>query len=580
MRAMRAVAAFLGLMLGGGAVLAQEAPGARAATPPELLKLAQEFRDWRRGDRGEVDHAARAAEQRQALASWRQRFGALKRDAWPVSIKVDYLVLQSELNDLDFDLNVTREVSRNPAFYIEEAARGVSRNIGRRYQSGPTITVPYDAKRADAILAGLKRTAGIVAQARKNLTEAVPEMADMAIERIETVRKDYGEFASVVAPHLPEPQRGQLAAAADEAGAALEGYRDWLKTNRPRFNAPYAIGRKAFEWYVQRVLMMPYNSEQLLSQAAIERDRGWAFLALELQKNRSLPKIEPAKENKEYSEWKDATDVLSRLWAEELDLFTRPAYVGPMRDEDGGVWIEPFGMMAFPKQPKPAGTKTEFVMPPDHWFSKIYWEKGHRLDPGTNHPHSDYPGHTFEGAVSQRTTNEVRRGHNTRGDAWAYYMEEVQLQTNYPFVRGPRVREWMYSLHIMRAERVYAAVKFADGSLGPDALAEHMMQSVPGMEPYVARKHEVWRKYTDPGQVLTYQVGRSQVYELLGERMRQLGDKFSLREFHDQLLATGQIPIALARWEMTGKDDEVRSLWKHESLPVAAPVAPPARAKK
>src|SRR4029078_3554390 len=136
----------------------------------------------------------------------------------------------------------------------------------------------------------------------------------------------------------------------------------------------------------------------------------------------------------------------------------------------------------------------------------------------------------------------------------------------------------MNSLHIMRAERVSAAVKFADGSLGPAALAEHMIQSVPGMEPHVARKHEVWRKFTDPGQVLTYQVGRSQVYELLGERMRQLGDKFSLRAFHDQLLATGQIPIALARFEMTGKDDEVRTLWKHEPLPL--PAAATVRTKK
>jgi hypothetical protein len=229
-------------------------------------------------------------------------------------------------------------------------------------------------------------------------------MADMAVERLQDVRKNYAELAAVVGPHLPEPQRGQIAAAADEAGAALEAYREWLKTNRPRFNAPYAIGRKAFEWFVQRVLMMPYDSEQLLSQAQIERDRGWAFLALEQQKNRALPQIAPAKDNHEYSEWKDATDVLSRLWAEDLDLFTRPSYVGEMRDEEGGVWIEPFGMMAFPKQPKPAGTKTEFLVPPDHWFSKIYWEKGHRLDPGTNHAHSDYPGHTFEGAVSRRTT--------------------------------------------------------------------------------------------------------------------------------------------------------------------------------
>ena len=49
-------------------VLAQEAPGARAATPPELLELAQEFRAWRRADRGEVDYAARVAEARRLYA--------------------------------------------------------------------------------------------------------------------------------------------------------------------------------------------------------------------------------------------------------------------------------------------------------------------------------------------------------------------------------------------------------------------------------------------------------------------------------------------------------------------------------
>jgi hypothetical protein len=565
----------LGLVLAGSTVSAGSAANGRAATPPDLLKLAQEFRAWRGGAAGVVpDYAAEVAEHRRGLPEFRRRFEALKRDDWPVSVKVDYLVLQSELNELDFDLNVTREVSRNPDFYLAQAVRGVTRNIGGRYQSAPGVTVPYDAKRADAILAALKRTPAIVEQARRNLTEAVPEMADMAVERLEGVRANYAEFARVVAPHLPEAQRAALPAAADEAGTALDTYREWLVSARPRMTAPYVWGKKNFEWYVRRVLMMPYDSGQLLTQAEMERDRGWVFLQYEQQKNRHLPRLQPAKDNKEYSEWKEATDVLARRWAEEYQLFTRPDYVGHMRDEEGGVWIEPFGLMGFPKTPRPVGSKTEFLVAPDHWFSKIYWEIGHRLDPATNHPHSDYPGHTFERAVSSRTTNDIRRPHNTRGDAWTYYMEEVQLQTDYPFIQGPRVREWMYSLHIMRAERVYSAVKFADGLLTPAALAEHMMKSTPWMEPHVARKHEVWRKFTDPAQVLTYQVGRSQIYELLGDRRRQLGESFDLRRFHDQLLATGQIPISLARWEMTGLDDEVKHLWTHEPLPA------PARAQK
>ena len=83
----------------------------------------------------------------------------------------------------------------------------------------------------------------------------------MAIERLENVRRNYGEFAKVVGVHMPEAQRSALAGIADEAGAALEGYREWLTANRSRFTAPYVWGKQNFEWYVKRVLMMPYDSQ-------------------------------------------------------------------------------------------------------------------------------------------------------------------------------------------------------------------------------------------------------------------------------------------------------------------------------
>lgn len=537
--------------------------------PAALVQLAKEFRDWRRTTAATSDFGAQVTEQNRGVADYRRRLEALTADGWSPHARVDLLVLRSEINNLDFDLRVIREVSRNPDFYVDAAARSVSRHIGGRYQTGPGVTVPYDAKRAGAIVEALQATPAILAQAPRLLTEPVGEMADVAIERLDGIEANYAKLAEVVGPHLPEPFRGQIAAASKEAGASMQKYRTWLQQQRPSMKAPYAIGREPFEWYVRNVLYMPYDSQQLLMQAEMERLRGWAFLALDKQKNRRLPALAPTADNHEYSQWKDATDVLSRTWAEQHDLFTKPEGVGAMRDAEGGIWIEPFGMMAFPTRPIPAGEKREFLVEPDHWFSKIYWEIGHRLDPGTNHPHSDYPGHTFEGAVSQRATCELRRGHNTRGDAWTYYMEDAQLQLDYPFVRGPRVREWMYSLLIMRAERVHVAVKFAAGEMTPAQVVDHFMKSVPGMEPHVARKHEVWRKFVDPAQVMTYQVGRMQVYRLLADRQQQLGDKFNLREFHDALLATGQIPVSLARYEMTGLDDEVAEFFRGKPLPVA-----------
>ena len=547
--------------------------------PPELVSLAKEFREWRRAGSEEVpDFVQRAAEQRRGLGEFRRRLKALAPSDWSVHAKVDYLLLQLEMNALEFDLEFVRQVSRNPDFYTMEAVNRVTRHIGGRYQMGPGVTVPYDAERAVGIIGALEATPAIIEQARKALTEGVPEMADMAVEKLADVRQNYAEFTRIVGPHLPEPHRSQVGPAAEKAGQALEEYQQWIRSNRDKMSAPYAIGRPAFEWYVQNVYVLPYDSEQLLMQAEMERLRNWAFLQFERQKNRQLPRYggidtppaRPARTNAEYSEWKDATDVLSRLWAEEHDLFTRPDYLGSMRSEEGGIWIEPFGMIAFPTERKPRGSKTEYLVGPDHGFSQIYWEIGHRLDPGTNHAHSDYPGHTFEGAVSRRTTCDLRRGHRTRGDAWTYYMEEAQLQLDYPFVRGPRVREWMYGLAIMRAERVHVAVKMADGSMTPEEVGKHMMETVPWMEPHVAKKHEVWRKFVRPVSVLNYQVFKFEVYKLLRDRMRQLGDDFSLREFHDQLLATGRIPIALARWEMAGIDDDVKHLWENRPIPAGA----------
>ena len=39
------------------------------------------------------------------------------------------------------------------------------------------------------------------------------------------------------------------------------------------------------------------------------------------------------------------------------------------------------------------------------------------------------------------------------------------------------------------------------------------------------------------------------------------------REFHDELLNYGQIPLALVRWEMTGKSDQVEKFWKDPEIP-------------
>jgi uncharacterized protein (DUF885 family) len=70
-----------------------------------------------------------------------------------------------------------------------------------------------------------------------------------------------------------------------------------------------------------------------------------------------------------------------------------------------------------------------------------------------------------------------------------------------------------------------------------------------------------------PGYGLGYTIGMLQMQSLLAARKWQLGDDFNLKEFHDEFMAAGRLPISLIRWEITGLDDQVRDLWSRQPIP-------------
>ena len=80
----------------------------------------------------------------------------------------------------------------------------------------------------------------------------------------------------------------------------------------------------------------------------------------------------------------------------------------------------------------------------------------------------------------------------------------------------------------------------------------------------MARKYAYLRPL--PGHGLEYTIGNIQMFRLLAERKRQLGDGFVLGEFHDDFISRGRIPIALIRHEMTGYSKDVERFWDRAPL--------------
>jgi uncharacterized protein (DUF885 family) len=77
-----------------------------------------------------------------------------------------------------------------------------------------------------------------------------------------------------------------------------------------------------------------------------------------------------------------------------------------------------------------------------------------------------------------------------------------------------------------------------------DYLVEHLPIERPNAEAEV-RRYCAWPTYQ-----LSYAVGRRELLRLRDAYRERHRSGFSLREFHDQLMRYGGMPVSLARWGM------------------------------
>ena len=54
---------------------------------------------------------------------------------------------------------------------------------------------------------------------------------------------------------------------------------------------------------------------------------------------------------------------------------------------------------------------------------------------------------------------------------------------------------------------------------------------------------EVERYVVTPGQATSYMIGQLKIIELREKARQALGDRFSLKEFHNLVLTTGAVPL-------------------------------------
>lgn len=170
-----------------------------------------------------------------------------------------------------------------------------------------------------------------------------------------------------------------------------------------------------------------------------------------------------------------------------------------------------------------------------------------RTTPGmtTLYLHEGAPGHHFQISIAQE--NEalpafMRFGGNTAYvEGWALYSETLGYEMG--LFKDPYQRFGTLSDEMLRAMRLVVDTGIhSKGWTRDQAITYMMSNSDMGKTDATA---EVERYIAIPSQALAYKIGALTIMKLKDRAKKALGAKFDAREFHNQVLNTGALPLAV-----------------------------------
>ncbi|TKB45422.1 DUF885 domain-containing protein [Thalassotalea mangrovi] len=211
----------------------------------------------------------------------------------------------------------------------------------------------------------------------------------------------------------------------------------------------------------------------------------------------------------------------------------------------------PYGVVPVPASIAPKYTTGRYSGPSRDDQPGEYWVNTYALDRRPLYVlealtlHEAVPGHHLQGSIAREMENVPKFRQRTYisafGEGWGLYSEYLGIEAG--FYQDPYSDFGRLTYEMWRAARL--VVDTGMHSMGwsrdkaMDFLASNTALSLHNV------RTEIDRYISWPAQALSYKLGEIKIKSLRAKAEQELGADFDIREFHDEILKNGSVPLSL-----------------------------------
>jgi uncharacterized protein (DUF885 family) len=166
--------------------------------------------------------------------------------------------------------------------------------------------------------------------------------------------------------------------------------------------------------------------------------------------------------------------------------------------------------------------------------------------------HEGIPGHHLQISIQQQLKGlpqfRLHLIYNAYAEGWAVYAEALGKEIG--FFQGPASDYGRLNTELMRAVRLVVDTGIHAEGWSRDQAVAYFRESGSADEPMI--QAEVDRYIAWPAQGLSYKVGQLKIIELRERAKQQLGARFDIRAFHDEVLSGGSVPLDMLEARVNG----------------------------